>query len=243
MLRRSGTIAGGHYATTDRYGGVSAPPYDELDLGDHVGDDPAAVAENRARLAAAVGLPADRLVFMAQVHGSDVAVVDGPTADHPPTADALITREADLGLVVLVADCVPVVLATRRSDVIAVAHAGRKGVAGGIVPATVDAMRALGARPERMVAVVGPAVCGACYEVPAAMADEVAEVVPAARSVSRDGNPALDLRAGVTAQLTAAGVPTIEVDPWCTRESPDLYSHRRDGVTGRFAAVVVRPAP
>jgi YfiH family protein len=242
MLRRSGTIAGARYATTDRYGGVSAPPYDELDLGDHVGDDPDAVAENRARLAAAVGLPPDRLVFMAQVHGSDVAVVDGPSAGEPPTADALVTQEPDLGLVVLVADCVPVALAARRSDVVAVAHAGRKGVAGGIVPATVDAMRALGARPERMVAVVGPAVCGACYEVPAAMADEVAAVVPAARAVSRSGSPALDLRAGVAAQLTAAGVQTIEVDPWCTRESPDLFSHRRDGVTGRFAGVVVRPA-
>ena len=84
MLRRSGTIAGARYATTDRYGGVSAPPYDELNLGDHVGDDPAAVAENRARLAAAMGLPADRLVFMDQVHGSDVAVVDGPSAGDPP---------------------------------------------------------------------------------------------------------------------------------------------------------------
>jgi polyphenol oxidase len=244
MLRRSGTIAGARYATTDRYGGVSAPPYDELDLGDHVGDDPAAVAENRARLAAAVGLPEDRLVFMAQVHGSDVAVVDGPSdGGEPPTADALVTRAPDLGLVVLVADCVPVVLAARRSDVVAVAHAGRKGVAGGIVPATVDAMRALGARPERMVAVVGPAVCGACYEVPAAMADDVGALVPAARAVGRAGGPALDLRAGVAAQLAAAGVETIEVDPWCTRESPDLFSHRRDGITGRFAGVVLRPAP
>jgi YfiH family protein len=242
MLRRSGTIAGARYATTDRYGGVSAPPYDELDLGDHVGDDPAAVAENRARLAAAVDLAADRLVFMAQVHGSDVAVVDGPSGGDPPTADALVTREPDLGLVVLVADCVPVVLAARRSDVVAVAHAGRKGVAGGIVPATVDAMRALGARPERIVAVVGPAVCGACYEVPAAMAEEVAAVAPAARALSRSGSPALDLRAGVAAQLAAAGVQTIEVDPWCSRESPELFSHRRDGVTGRFAGVVLRPA-
>jgi hypothetical protein len=242
MLRRSGTIAGARYATTDRYGGVSTAPYDELNLGDHVGDDPAAVAENRARLAASVDLLPDRLVFMSQVHGTEVAVVDGPSGTVPPTADALVTREADLGLVVLVADCVPVVLAARRSDVLAVAHAGRKGVAAGIVGATVEAMRALGARPDRMVAMVGPAVCGACYEVPAEMADDVGALVPAARAVSRDGNPALDLRAGVAAQLAAAGVATIEVDPWCTRESPDLFSHRRDGVTGRFAGVVVRPA-
>jgi YfiH family protein len=242
MLRRSGTIAGARYVTTDRYGGVSAPPYDELNLGGHVGDDPPAVTENRSRLAAAIGLPAERLVFMAQVHGADVAVVDGPSGGDPPTADALVTREPGLGLVVQVADCVPVVLAARRSDVVGVAHAGRKGVAGGIVPATVEAMRALGARPDRMVAVVGPAVCGACYEVPAAMADEVAAVVPAARALSREGNPALDLRAAVAAQLAAAGVRAIEMDPWCTRESADLFSHRRDGITGRFAGVVVRPA-
>ena len=243
MLRRSGTIAAARYAVTDRLGGVSAPPYDELDLGDHVGDDPAAVAENRARVAGALGLAADRLVFMRQVHGTAVSVVTGPQPPGAPavTADALVTVEADLGLAVLVADCVPVVLAARRSDVVAVAHAGRRGVSGGVVGATVSAMADLGARRDHLVAVVGPAVCGACYEVPPAMADEVATLVPAARATSRSGTPALDLRAAVAAQLTAAGVRTIEVDPWCTRESPDLFSHRRDGVTGRFAALVVRP--
>lgn len=240
MLRRTGTVAGASYAFTDRYGGVSAAPYDELDLGDHVGDDPAAVAENRRRLAAALDIGADRLVLMQQVHGRDVAVVDGPRdADDPPVADALVTRTPGLALVVLVADCVPVLLAARRGDVVGVVHAGRKGVAAGVVTATVEAMAALGARPDRMVAVVGPAVCGPCYEVPAGLADEVAAAVPATRATSRAGTPALDLRAGVGAQLVAAGVRTVEVDPWCTVESPDLYSHRRDGVTGRFAGVVL----
>jgi YfiH family protein len=242
MLRRTGTIASARYALTDRYGGVSRPPYDALNLGDHVGDDPGAVSENRGLLALELGLDPACLVFMQQVHGAGVAVIDG--APEPgaaaPVADALVTDRAGLGLVVLVADCVPVLLAARRSDVVAVAHAGRRGVAAGVVGATVSAMCGLGARPDRVVAVVGPAVCGSCYEVPAAMADEVAALVPSARSTTRDGTPGLDLRTAVATQLLEAGVETVEVDPWCTVESRDLFSHRRDGVTGRFAGVVLR---
>ena len=119
------------------------------------------------------------------------------------------------------------------------AHAGRRGVETGVIAATVEAMSALGARPDRVVAVVGPAVCGRCYEVPPEMADQVVAAEPATRAVSSAGRPALDLRAGVVAQLVTAGVRTIEADPWCTAESPDLYSYRRDGVTGRFAGVVL----
>jgi YfiH family protein len=241
MLRRTGTVAGARYAFTDRYGGASSPPYGELNLGDHVGDDPAVVAENRSRLAGALGLDAGALVLMNQVHGREVTVVDGPLrpGEAPPVADALVTREPGLGLVVLVADCVPVLLAARRSDVVGVVHAGRRGVENGVVAAAVAAMTELGARPDRTVAVVGPAVCGRCYEVPGEMAEQVVAVEPATRATSRSGRPALDLRAGVVAQLLAAGVETVDTDPWCTAESTELYSHRRDGVTGRFAGVVV----
>ena len=191
MLRRSGTIAGARYAFSDRYGGLSRPPYAELNLGDHVGDDPAAVAGNRRRLAEAVGLDAGRLVLMSQVHGAEVAVVDAPPGpgEPAPTADALVTTSPGLGLVVLVADCVPVLLAARRSEVRAVVHAGRRGVESGVVGATVTAMTELGARADRVVALVGPAVCPRCYEVPAELADQVAAAVPAARSVSRAGTP------------------------------------------------------
>lgn len=242
MLRRTGTIASARFALTDRDGGVSRAPYDALDLGDHVGDDPAAVGENRRLLALQLGVDPAGLVLMQQVHGADVAVVGSAPepGEAPPVADALVTTQQGLALVVLVADCVPVLLATRDSDVVAVAHAGRRGVAAGVVGTTVAAMGALGARPDRIVAVVGPAICGACYEVPAEMADEVAAVTPVARSTTRAGTPGLDLRAGVAAQLAAAGVETIEVDASCTAESPELYSYRRDGVTGRFAGVVVR---
>jgi copper oxidase (laccase) domain-containing protein len=113
-------------------------------------------------------------------------------------------------------------------------------MAGGVVTATLAAMQDLGGDPAATTALVGPAICGQCYEVPASMQDEVAAIVPAARSTTRSGTPALDVRAGIASQLRAAGVATVEVDPTCTAEAEMLYSHRRDGVTGRFAGIAVR---
>jgi len=224
---------------TNRYGGSSPEPYDELNLGGHVGDDPSHVASNRTRLADAFGVPVDRLAFMNQVHGSTVAVVEGPPDGEVPEADALVTAQPGLALAVLVADCAPVVLTDPTAGVVAVAHAGRRGMAGGIVAATLAAMRGLGAQPETTAALVGPAICGRCYEVPESLQAEVAAIEPAARSTTRSGGAALDIRAGVVAQLEAAGVASIEVDPTCTAEAAWLYSHRRDGVTGRFAGLAL----
>lgn len=235
--------------TTTRAGGVSAPPFDTFNLGDHVGDDPAAVAENRRRLAAALGLAPRRLAFMRQVHGTAVAVVDGPGTDgaadtDPPEADALVTTEPGLGLVVLTADCVPVLLAAPGPDgpVLAAAHAGRRGVQAGVVGTAVAAMRRLGARVEEGQAHVGPAVCGRCYEVPEALQAEVAADVPAAACTTRGGTPGLDLPGAVLGQLVAAGVRAVGRDETCTLETATLYSHRREGVTGRIASVVWAPA-
>jgi polyphenol oxidase len=202
-----------------------------LNLGGHVGDDPPRVASNRALLADAFGVPADHLVLMSQVHGTAVAVVEGPETGGPaPQADALVTALPGLALVVLVADCAPVLLADPAAGVVAVAHAGRRGMAGGVVAATVEAMRSLGAQPATTAALVGPAICGRCYEVPVDLHDEVAAIEPAARSTTRSGT---------AAQLGDAGVATIDVDPTCTAESQRLYSHRRDGVTGRFAGLAM----
>lgn len=242
MLHRTGSLGGARFALSDRWGGVSAGAYGELNLGDHVGDDPSAVAENRHRLASAVGLAPDRVSFMSQVHGRVVVVVDRlPSPGAPlPAADALVSRRPGAALAVLVADCVPVLLSapSPRGTVVGAAHAGRRGVHSGIVAATVEAMGALGARPDQTSALVGPAVCGGCYEVPAALADDVLADVPAARATSRRGTPALDLRAAVTAQLGAAGVTDVEVDGSCTAEDPALYSYRRDQVTGRLGGLV-----
>jgi YfiH family protein len=223
---------------TDRRGGRSRSPYDTFNVGDHVGDDPDDVAANRARVAREIGVPGDRLVWMSQVHGTGVAVVDaaldGPVAD----TDALVTRTPGLVLCVLVADCVPVLLADPVAGVVAAVHAGREGVRRGVVPAALAAMTRLGARPADVSALLGPAVCGACYEVPAAMQADVARVAPAAAVRTRRGTPALDLRAGLAALLDAAGVGEVAQDPRCTAEDPQLFSHRRDGVTGRQAGLV-----
>jgi polyphenol oxidase len=224
-----------------RAGGVSAPPYAALNLGTHVGDDPARVAENRRRLAAAVGLSADRVAYMDQVHGSDVAVVDGPSPGAPPRVDALVTRTPGLALAVLVADCVPVLLADGPARVVAAVHAGRAGVALGVVPAALAAMRDLGARPERTVGWLGPAVGGCCYEVPETLQREVARAAPGTLATggrTRAGAPSLDLRAGLDAVLREAGVSRVDRVGGCTVDEAASFSHRREGVTGRMAGVV-----
>jgi purine-nucleoside/S-methyl-5'-thioadenosine phosphorylase / adenosine deaminase len=223
---------------TDRRGGRSASPYDSFNLGGHVGDDPAAVAANRGRLARELGVPLDRLVWMDQVHGTRVTVVDGPVEGPLEGTDAVVTRTPRLVLCVLVADCVPVLLADAVEGVVAAVHAGREGVRAGIVPATLAAMAALGSRPADVTALLGPAVCGACYEVPRAMQVEVARVAPAAAVRTRRGTPALDLRAALAAVLHGAGIGQVVHDPRCTVEDRFLFSHRRDGVTGRQAGVV-----
>jgi hypothetical protein len=223
---------------TDRRGGSSAAPYDSFNLGEHVGDDPVAVAANRARVARELRVPEDRLVWMTQVHGTGVAVVDGPHQGPVPDVDALVTATPGLVLCVLVADCVPVLLADPATGVVAAVHAGREGVRRGVVPAALAAMTRLGARPGDVTALLGPAVCGACYEVPAAMQAEVARAVPGVAVRTRKGTPGLDLRAGLDARLRAAGVPQVVHDPRCTVEDPRLFSHRRDGVTGRQAGLV-----
>ncbi|MFI5636921.1 peptidoglycan editing factor PgeF [Streptomyces goshikiensis] len=231
---------GAHFAFTDRWGGVSAVPYEELNLGGAVGDDPAAVLANRAAAAAGLGIDADRVVWMNQVHGRDVAVVDGPwDADRQvPSVDAVVTTRRGLALAVLTADCTPVLLADPVTGVAGAAHAGRPGLVAGVVPAVVEAMAGLGADPGRIVARTGPAVCGRCYEVPAGMRDEVAGVVPAAYSETSWGTPAVDVVAGVHAQLAEAGVTNAHRSPVCTLESRDHFSYRRDRVTGRLAGYV-----
>ncbi|WP_370020218.1 peptidoglycan editing factor PgeF [Planotetraspora sp. GP83] len=223
-------------AFTDRHGGVSAEPYGTRNLGGAVGDDPAAVAENRAKTAAELGL--DSVVFMRQIHGVDVAYVTEPFAGEPPALDAVFTDRPGLGLAVLVADCAPVLVADPVAGLVGGAHSGRPGTEAGVVPALVEAMASRGAEPARMVAVIGPAACGLCYEVPGDLRERVAARVPESRSTTRQGTPALDIRAGIAAQLRRAGVTDIRHDGRCTIESPDLYSYRREQRTGRFAGYV-----
>jgi polyphenol oxidase len=236
-VRRTSLGPGVGVAITDRRGGVSAPPYDALNLAAHVGDRPSDVAANRERLAAGIGLGMGDLVWMDQPHGSDVAVVTERSAAPAAGVDGLVTTEQGIALAVLVADCVPVLLADAAAGVVGVAHAGRRGLAGGVVDAVVATMRDRGADPARMDAIVGPAVCREHYEVPAALRDEVAAAVPGSAATTADGRPALDLRAGVLRRLKELGLPRAAVFADCTYEDPLLFSYRRDEVTGRFAAL------
>ncbi|MGW1133112.1 peptidoglycan editing factor PgeF [Streptomyces griseoluteus] len=239
MIGQRGHVSGAHFAFTDRWGGVSAAPYAELNLGGAVGDDPGAVRTNRELTARALGVDPARVVWMNQVHGAEVAVVDEPWGERPvPEVDAIVTARRGLVLAVLTADCVPVLLADPVAGVVAAAHAGRPGMLAGVVPAAVRAMTGLGAEPGRIVARTGPAVCGRCYEVPEAMRAEVAAAEPAAYAETSWGTPAVDVSAGVHAQLDRLGVRDREQSPVCTRESDDHFSYRRDRSTGRLAGYV-----
>ncbi|MDT9694472.1 peptidoglycan editing factor PgeF [Streptomyces sp. P17] len=239
MIGQRDTVNGAHFAFTDRWGGVSAVPYEELNLGGAVGDDPGAVRTNRELAAKSLGLDADRVVWMNQVHGNDVVVVDRPWGEHSvPRVDAVVTADRGLALAVLTADCTPVLLADPVAGVVAAAHAGRPGMVAGVVPAALRAMMELGAEPSRIVARTGPAVCGRCYEVPEEMRAEVSAVEPAAYAETSWGTPAVDVTAGVHAQLDRLGVRDREQSPVCTRESGDHFSYRRDRTTGRLAGYV-----
>jgi YfiH family protein len=200
----------------------------------HVGDDAAEVRRRRELLELEAGVGTAHFQYMNQVHGNAVAVIGAST--EAPTADAMVSVGRPLA--VMVADCVPVVLvgeAAGRDPVLGVAHAGRPGVASGVIPNTVAQMRAAGAADIR--AWIGPSICGACYEVPEDMRADVAALVPATWSTTSRGTPGLDLPAGVRSQLAAGGV-TVEYSGPCTLETESLFSYRRDRHTGRFAGLV-----
>ncbi len=224
-------------AFSGRAGGVSAAPYDSLNLGLGVGDDAAAVSANRAALAAACGLrPAD-LAWMRQVHGREVRYVGAGLSGPAGPADAMFTDVPGLALCVLVADCVPVLAADPVAGLVGVAHAGREGLLARVVPALIEAMSRAGASPARMRAVTGPAICGRCYEVPPELQARVAAGVPQAACRTSAGTAGLDIAAGVRAQLAEAGLSWAGADGRCTRESADLFSFRRSGTTGRQAGL------
>ena len=223
---------------TSRAGGVSSSPYNSFNLGDHVGDDLADVAANRARLARVLGLQPERFVWMEQLHTNTVTVVEGPQRAPVEATDAVVTREAGLALCVLVADCVPVLLADHAAGVVAAAHAGRLGARNGIVVKTVDAMVGLGATPGNIQVLMGPAAAGESYEVPADMAADVERRLPGSRTTTVKGTPGLDIRAGLVRQLLGLGVTHVDADPRDTVTDTDFFSYRRDGVTGRQAGVI-----
>jgi hypothetical protein len=203
-----------------------------LSLGDAADDDVRAAA--LAEVAEATGATP---VVMHQVHGADVELVTDGDSATAPTCDAIITSSSGVALLARAADCVPVLLADQATGWIAAVHSGRPGLAAGVVPRAVARLREQGAEPT--IAWIGPHVCGSCYEVPADLQDEVAAVVPEARSTTSWGTPALDLGAGVRAQLAAERIPDVRIVGACTREDAGWPSYRRDGAGAtRFAGVI-----
>lgn len=230
-----GRVEGDHvvaeWVFTDRHDGVSVGAYSSLNVGGKVDDDPEAVQANRSIVASYVG--ADALARVHQVHGRDVALLDR-IPDDPPRADAAVTATPGLALAIQTADCVPLLMVDLAGGRVAAVHAGWRGVAADVVGAALDALDPAGP----VQAWVGPAICPGCYEVSEQVRDEVAAAAPAAAATTRAGTPAVDVRAGVLAQLAARGIAGTLVGG-CTYESPDLYSFRRDQVTGRQAGVIV----
>lgn len=236
------------FAFTDRQGGASQRPYDTCNLSPHQGESEQVVLANREAVAQQIGLAARQVVYMHQVHGNTVRTIT--SADLPtqagvvdqPDCDALVTAEPGVGLAVMVADCVPVLLADPVAGVVAAVHAGRKGVQLGAVTQALEAMMRLGAQRGQVQAVLGPSICGMCYEVPHDMAQELAKIAAAALTQTRQGTSGLDLRKGLAEVLAHAGVQQITSVGGCTNEDDRFYSYRRaqreSSPTGRQAGVV-----
>lgn len=215
-----------------------------------VGADAGATSGRRAELDRLVGAP---VRFARQVHGTAVLRCEaGPTPQRETDADVLVTSDPGIAVGVLVADCVPVLLADRAAAVVAAVHAGRRGLADGVLRAALAAMAGLGARPGQVRAVLGPAICGRCYEVPEQLRDEVAAVVPGTASTTSWGTPALDLPAGVRRGLADLGVARVHDVGSCTLTDTRWFSHRGSAAgepssgraAGRLAGVVrLLPVP
>ena len=213
---------------TNREGGYSSPPFDSANLGDHVGDDPILVNQNREQLESQIGMP---IQFMNQVHGDTVVLVDEKVTT--PTCDALITTSKQLALAVMVADCIPLLL---KSEIaVAAVHVGRRGLMNQVTRKTIAAMRDLGA--ELIHAYIGPNICGNCYEVSSEIFREVVDRYPSADASHRSGKLTLDLVAGLKEDLK----DTVLLDlSSCVLEDRHTFSYRRDGTTGRQAGVIWR---
>ena len=219
---------------TTRAGGVSRAPYAGLNLGGHVGDDPASVAQNRAILRAA--LPAEP-VWLTQVHG--IAVLDADGGNVSTEADASVTRRAGQVCAVLTADCLPVLFCSRDGSVVAAAHAGWRGLAGGMLEATVAAMQV---PAESVMAWLGPAIGAQAFEVGGEVREAFVAMQPQASAAFvalRRGKWLADIYALARLRLQRSGVNHIYGDGACTySEAARFYSYRRDGPTGRMASLI-----
>ena len=218
--------------------GVSTAPYESLNLGDHVGDEHAAVAENRRRLRAAAGLPSEP-AWLRQVHGANVADLDA--SDPLGGADAAIARRSGAVCAILTADCLPIAFSSESGDRIAAAHGGWRGLAAGVIPSTVRSMRVA---PEHLLVWLGPAISSKHFEVGAEVREAFLKRQPFAGEAfepNARGRFMADLTMLARLELKALGIERIYGGGECTYARADRYfSYRRDGVTGRQATLIWR---
>jgi YfiH family protein len=218
-----------NYRFTNSTGGISTGAFLSLNLAQHVGDKPELVAHNRTILEREIGLPTQ---YMNQVHGDQVLQIQQLLEDEP-TADGLLTTNTEIALAVMVADCIPLLLSNKSS--VAAVHVGRRGLVNNIALVAISKMRAIDS--SSITAVIGPAICGKCYEVSEDIYTEVVDQFPLAQARTQSGALSLDLTKALKSLLMDQGVKVIE-ENLCTVEESSLYSYRRDGVTGRQVGVV-----
>jgi YfiH family protein len=216
------------YSFTKRTGGVSHGAFASLNLGTHVGDEIGDVMRNREIVAQQFG-PTQ---YMNQVHGNRIALIEEVT-DEVPTADALVTGIPGISLAVMVADCIPLLLQSKES--VAAVHVGRRGLVNDVARASIELMREMGA--TQITALLGPAICGRCYEVSEDVYQEVVDLHPEAASLTSTGTFSLDLPAALRVVLHDEGVE-VKDESICTVESDEHFSYRRDGVTGRQIGII-----
>lgn len=224
--------------TTRRMAGSSAPPFDAFNLGGRCGDDPAAVAANRAALAERLALPAPPR-WLRQVHGIDVLDADAPAMDAEATADASISRGAAV-LAVLTADCLPILFCSEDGEAVAAAHAGWRGLAAGVAEATIAR---LGVPASRLLVWLGPAIGAPSYEVGEEVRAAFVRINPRAAEAfapTRPGHWRCDLYALAQQRLAAAGVASVYGGGLDTYADRRFYSYRRERETGRFASLIWR---
>ena len=217
-----------NYRFTNRTGGLSTGAFASLNLGTHVGDNLDDVMRNRSLVADSTG----DIQFMNQIHGNRVAIIEQVTQPDP-TSDALVTGIRGISLAVQVADCIPLLLSS--VEAVAAVHVGRKGLMNEVALKTIDVMHEMGA--GEITAIIGPAICGTCYEVSEDIYQEVIAMHPFAQSTTAKGSLALDLPRALIEQLSRHSL-TVVNESTCTVEDPNLFSYRRDGVTGRQAGII-----
>ena len=228
-------------AVSNRHGGVSPAPYDTLNIALHVGDDPKNILQNRIVLSQKFDYLPENLIYMEQTHSTNITVVEHAACNKIENCDALITGQRNIPLMVMVADCIPLMLYDPHKKVIAAVHAGRNGTFGNIASKTVATMQEqYGCDAATIRAALGPSIHPCCYEVGKDLADITYNSFGDKYIQIREGRYYMDLQRLNVDQLTAVGLQPemIEVSSICTACDSNYFSYRREGTTGRFAGVI-----